>query len=429
MVVCRFFQEGRCKFGSDCRFEHINPGAPGQWKSNSTPVTDKYNEASIRTNLKDERPLWQLSVYGPAKEEPNLIVGTDRSPEEDRLLYYLSMRTTGNINQYMADQEQAIRTMDSQVNAILNNPKAALQHYDQQKTKHTSGFGGQASNQPFEPFTGAPQAFGGSSAFGSGAFGQKPATAFGGSAFGSAGNNAFGASAFGGGTASAFGGSQPVSAFGATTGAPAFGSTSSLGASAFGKPSALGGGPAFGQASAFGAASNSAPAFGATSALGQSAAPAFGSTSALGSTSTPAFGATSGLGAAAAPAFGATSTLGSGSAFGQTSSLGGNNAFNKSAPSAFGQPSALGQASPFNQSTNTAPGFGSSLSSSTNSTLAAPGFGSANVNPTGFGSFATTNNPSSLSSANMDDPDYKAFASDHFDFRGIPEVEPPAELC
>jgi nucleoporin NUP42 len=30
-----------------------------------------------------------------------LIVGTDRSPEEDRLAYYLSMRTQGNTTQYV----------------------------------------------------------------------------------------------------------------------------------------------------------------------------------------------------------------------------------------------------------------------------------------------------------------------------------------
>lgn len=58
------------------------------------------SETSLKTNLTEERPQWKLSVYGPAKEEPNLVVGTDRSPEEDRLLYYMSMRTTGNESQY-----------------------------------------------------------------------------------------------------------------------------------------------------------------------------------------------------------------------------------------------------------------------------------------------------------------------------------------
>jgi nucleoporin NUP42 len=50
-----------------------------------------------------EKPVWDLSVYGPAKEEPNLIVGTDRSFEEDRLKYYLSRVQTGNENQFVSD--------------------------------------------------------------------------------------------------------------------------------------------------------------------------------------------------------------------------------------------------------------------------------------------------------------------------------------
>lgn len=59
------------------------------------------SETSLKQNLIEERPQWKLSVYGPAKEEPNLIVGVDRSVEEDRLLYYTSMRTTGNNSQYV----------------------------------------------------------------------------------------------------------------------------------------------------------------------------------------------------------------------------------------------------------------------------------------------------------------------------------------
>ena len=60
------------------------------------------SENSLRVGLKDERPLWPLSVFAPAKEEPNLIVGTDLSPEEDRLQYYMSMRMTNAPNQYVS---------------------------------------------------------------------------------------------------------------------------------------------------------------------------------------------------------------------------------------------------------------------------------------------------------------------------------------
>lgn len=59
-----------------------------------------YSESSIKLNLTEERPQWKLSVYGPAKEEPNLIVGTDKSCEEDRLSYYMSMTAVGTESQY-----------------------------------------------------------------------------------------------------------------------------------------------------------------------------------------------------------------------------------------------------------------------------------------------------------------------------------------
>lgn len=63
-----------------------------------------YSETSLKTDLaSQEKPIWDLSVYGPAKEEPNLIVGTDRSFEEDRLKYYLSRIQTGNENQFVSN--------------------------------------------------------------------------------------------------------------------------------------------------------------------------------------------------------------------------------------------------------------------------------------------------------------------------------------
>ena len=60
------------------------------------------SENSLKVGLKDERPLWPLSVFAPAKEEPNLVVGTDFSPEEDRMQYYMSMRMTNTPNQYVS---------------------------------------------------------------------------------------------------------------------------------------------------------------------------------------------------------------------------------------------------------------------------------------------------------------------------------------
>ncbi|KAG1065591.1 hypothetical protein G6F42_026801 [Rhizopus arrhizus] len=185
------------------------------------------DETSLKQNLTEERPQWKLSVYGPAKEEPNLIVGVDRSVEEDRLAYYNSMRTTGNNSQYLASYEQAFNQVESQVNAIINNPSGAIQHYEKEKSNHSGPFGGAANNAPFAPFTNT-----------GGAFGSSTTT----SAFGGGGGGAFGS----GGGVSAFG--QP-SAFGTAASKPsAFGGG---GASAFGSSALGSSGSAFGSTSAF----------------------------------------------------------------------------------------------------------------------------------------------------------------------------------
>ncbi|KAG1138012.1 hypothetical protein G6F37_010820 [Rhizopus arrhizus] len=373
MAICKFFQLGTCRKGNSCTFEHVKSG-------NNSAAAPKYNETSLRNNLTEERPQWKLSVYGPAKEEPNLIVGA-------------------------AEHEKLLNQTETQVNAIINNPSGAIQHYEKEKSAKSGAFGSSANNTPFAPFTG-------------GGFGSTTTNAFGGS--------------------SAFGSSSTATAFGA----PAFGSTNTVG-----------GPPAFGSTSAFGGGG-----FGNKSTFGSGTAPAFGSPSSLGvSSSAPAFGSTSAFGAGSA--FGKPSALGSGSAFGQTSSLGNSPAFGQPAAlgsgSAFGKPSALGSGSAFGQTSSigsSAPAFGQSTSfgslANNNSTTAAPAFGSATAigtTNTAFGSSNTLNGgafgqnnvnsgstfgqqQSQLSIDTKGDPALEAFANSQFTYRHVPEVEPPIEL-
>ena len=39
----------------------------------------------ITRDLENERPIWPLSTYGPAKYQPTLMTGLDMSPEELRV--------------------------------------------------------------------------------------------------------------------------------------------------------------------------------------------------------------------------------------------------------------------------------------------------------------------------------------------------------
>ncbi|CAG8762794.1 7102_t:CDS:1, partial [Cetraspora pellucida] len=47
-----------------------------------------------------DQPIYRYSVYGPRKEELNLVDGMDYLLEELRLQYYIIMGTVGNDIQY-----------------------------------------------------------------------------------------------------------------------------------------------------------------------------------------------------------------------------------------------------------------------------------------------------------------------------------------
>ncbi|CAH2043049.1 unnamed protein product, partial [Iphiclides podalirius] len=101
MVVCKFFQQGYCRYGQNCRFEHIygskysyhapvNPPAQTPQVPVATVVTDEQLvhqvQCDIQAALKGGQ--WILSCYAPYKEKPGFPGLTDLSPEEARLFIY-----------------------------------------------------------------------------------------------------------------------------------------------------------------------------------------------------------------------------------------------------------------------------------------------------------------------------------------------------
>ncbi|KAM0561775.1 hypothetical protein ACHAPJ_002944 [Fusarium lateritium] len=391
MTLCKFFQQGNCKFGNSCRFEHPNPnnrnqtsnrfGALGGGSNQSS--ADKYNITveAIERDLTNEVPQWIFSAYAPGRDAPEQLFGgypREQSFEELRL-HFMMGKAAGNEQQSLNEAQELYANAQQQMQNALRNAKDAIQFIVGAENTHPN-----RQDICKEGTQGAP--------FGEFLVGKRPKSttiADTGSQPNPFGSNNNAASPFGGGGASAGGSAfgQP-SALGAKPsafGAPTFGQPSqpAAGGSAFGQPSQP---SAFGQPSQLG---QSGSAFGQPSqpsAFGQPSQPAsnsaFGQTSALGAKPNP-FGT---------PAFGQPSQPNTqGSAFGQPSQP-------NAQGSAFGQAGQLGQKpNPFGApSGNNAPSsFGAAANNNAPAAnpFGAPSGGSANnQNANPFGSNNNQNN-------------------------------------
>ncbi|KAF1365078.1 hypothetical protein EJ07DRAFT_161191 [Lizonia empirigonia] len=387
MTVCKFYAQGNCRFGDNCKFEHPgsqrdggrssgggfggrpnnnnnnrfgafgggdtyrpnqNSGGPFASGRDSKTLPYHLDIADIRADLSGQRPIYPLSCYGPGRDAPRqLIEGpVEISPEELRVRYY-TQRAAGSENVAQQEESELHAKMQQQIKAIADDIEGAVRYIEEGANVHPNRLdmvsgnatpAGQSGSGP-SPFTQAPgNPFSSAPSTRGSAFGQVSTPGFGRPAFGQASNPAQTSSAFG----------QPSNP-GQTN--SAFGASSALSQkpSPFGQPSALGGGAAFGKpafgGSGFGQASmpGSGAAFGQPGGLGQQSA--FGKTSTPGNT--PAFGQASAP--SGTPAFGQASTPAQGSAFGQANALG------QVQPSnAFGKP-AFGQ-SPFGQAAQASSG-------------------------------------------------------------------------
>ncbi|KAH8376760.1 hypothetical protein KR093_001169 [Drosophila rubida] len=126
MGVCRFFQQGSCRFGTKCHNEHFDVKYDGSTKyfaniKRKLSIRRLFRqylktdmEASINSNM------WRFSVYGPFKDKPsipNFI--EDQSFEEVRLQAYESRRQ----NRF----DQFHQQYTKEVHDTVNKMKSMLQ--------------------------------------------------------------------------------------------------------------------------------------------------------------------------------------------------------------------------------------------------------------------------------------------------------------
>ncbi|KIN01005.1 hypothetical protein OIDMADRAFT_54146 [Oidiodendron maius Zn] len=316
MVVCKFWQQGSCRYGDRCRFDHppLNQGlaignrfaalqGPDSSSTRNTGPdaavrTSPYSldKTAIITDLSSERPQWILSAYGPGRNAPAQLFGgpmREQSFEEMRLMHYMAL-ASGNPQQAVQEADKLFQASEQQMQTVISNVDGAIDFIISAENEHPNRIDTCRASTSGPLSTSNPLNQGGGSAIPfSSTQGQ---------------NNPFGAP-------SQLTSTSIFSAPTATAQSVPFGQPSALGE----KPNALGGG---------------APAFGAPSQLG--AVGAFGRPSALGQKPNP-FGASSN---------GALSSTSSGASAPFVSSAGAGNPFSQpqqqQAANPFGAPSGSG---------------------------------------------------------------------------------------
>lgn len=399
MVLCKFFVQGNCRFGDQCKFEHpgrstnansrnpfvplqSNPGPQGgsnplRGSSTIRDLPYKLDKATIINDLSKERPQWILSAYGPGRDAPlQLFSGhpREKSFEELRVRHY-ELAAQGNQQQAIQEAQTLVNNAEQQIQTALNDVDGAVKYMVNGENEHPNRLDvcKAKGTTVTQPQTSAPNqqttsTFGQPSSSAP-AFGQPSAP----SAFGRPSTPSFGQP------------SAATSTFGQPS-APTFGQPSQP--SAFGQPSILGR-PTTGfghPSSTFGKPSISAPTFGQPSAPTPLGAPLqqpnasssaaknpFGQPSAP--TQPPTFGQPS---APSQPsAFGRHSTLNPSPALGQPATSGAITGFSQTStapPNPFGQPTAPLTTGTFGQPSTAAPNpFGQRRTSTANQSV--PSFG------------------------------------------------------
>ncbi|KAK3299509.1 uncharacterized protein B0H64DRAFT_388677 [Chaetomium fimeti] len=372
MTVCRFYQQGHCRFGNNCKFEHPPKGGQQQQQNYTNnnnrfgPLSGQSNQGmsgrgsdsppypgltvdAIERDLRAELPGWILSCYGPGRDAPEQLWGgypREQSFEEIRL-HFLMGALTGNPQGALNDIQTLHQNAQQQIQHTLSNVPMAIQYIAEAGKNHPNRIdvckGAEGGATPGAAFAGSTNTF------------QQPTPPA----------NPFGAPAAAPATTgSPFG--QPASLgqkpnpFGTPAPAPAFAQPAQPAASGFGQPapSAFGQPASLGGSTAFGGSAQPTGAFGQTSTLGakpnpfggsaQTAGPAFGQSgfgqpAALGAKPNP-FGAPTGGGG---PFSSAPQPAPTNSPFGQPAQQ---PQQTQSAPSPFGQPvNSQPAANPFGQ--------------------------------------------------------------------------------
>ncbi|KAF0312837.1 Nucleoporin-like protein 2 [Amphibalanus amphitrite] len=214
MVVCTYYNQGYCRYGDRCRFDHpfkgptagagANYRAQAQQPAAAAGTPSSFNE--LLTGIANEMKVWEnskqwpFSCFSPLKGQPCIPGLTDLSPEEVRAEAYKS-KVANTPDAYLQFFNAKVAEY-RQKRASLHNASPEMRTYMPQTTGSTFGgqtpaassvfgsqpapaaaapagsvFGGQAALPGAQPAGGGGGLFGKGGAPAAGAAGTQPTAA------------------------------------------------------------------------------------------------------------------------------------------------------------------------------------------------------------------------------------------------------------